>query len=195
MLTKYRFVYGLIAMGFLATGCAKPPTVEMADAENAVTAAEGAGAAEYAPQEFRTAQDTLADARAKMDAKDYKAALAGALDAKGKAETAQTAIASGRETAKAQAMRAITLVQEKLKKLKASVGKTKGASAAKLKSSLAAIESDWTKVMEETMNGNFTKVNASIPGILNRIDDLEKKVQGPAKPAAKAKPAKHSKKK
>jgi hypothetical protein len=195
VLRKYSFVYGLIAIGFLTTGCAKPPTTEMADAENAVNVAEGAGAAEYAPQEFRTAQDSLADARTKMEAKDYKAALAGALDAKGKAETAQAAISSGKETAKAQAMRAITVVQDKLKKLKASVAKSKGASAAGLKSSLAAIESDWTRVMEENINGNFTKVNSSIPGILGRIDDLEKKVKGPAKPAVKAKPAKHPKKK
>ncbi|HMU96535.1 MAG TPA: DUF4398 domain-containing protein, partial [Elusimicrobiota bacterium] len=66
----------LLALTF---GCAKPPTIEITDAENAVNAAEQAGALEYATDNFQAAKDALSDAKTKVEAKDYKNALASAL--------------------------------------------------------------------------------------------------------------------
>jgi hypothetical protein len=190
---NYSYWVGVLAAGLMVTGCAKPPTMEMADAENAVNAAAQAGAADFAANEFGMAQNALTDAREKMGAKDYKAALAGAIDAKAKAEAAQAAIAAGKEAAKAAAEEVIKSVEAKLKDLKAKAAKVKGANAAAVKSAVKAIETEWTAVMEENMNGNYLKVTNAAAGLTARIDALSKETAAPA-PAAAAKPAKKGKK-
>ena len=192
MLRKYSFIYGLMAAGLLAAGCAKPPTQEIADAENAVNAAAQAGAADFAPNDFNLAQNALADARSKVASKDYKAALAGAIDAKAKAEAAQAAIPAGKEAAKAAAAEAIKSVEGKLKDLKAKSAKVAGKAGAELKSSIKSIESDWTKVLEDNTNGNYTKVTGAASEIGAKIDELSMKAVPAAKPAAKE-PAKAKK--
>lgn len=195
MSRNYSYIYGLMVAGLMIVGCAKPPTMEIADAENAVNAAAQAGAADFAPNELSIAKNALEDARSKVAAKDYKGALAGALDAKVKAEEAQAAIAAGKEAAKASAAEAIKAVEAKLKELKAKSAKMAGKAGAELKSSIKTIEAEWTKVVEDNMNGNYTKVSGDAAAIGTKIDELAKKTIAPAKPAAKAAPAKSKSKK
>ena len=190
MSRKYSYIYGLMVVGLMISGCAKPPTMEIADAENAVNAAAQAGAADFAPNELNLAKNALDDARSKVASKDYKGALAGALDAKVKAEEAQAAIASGKEAAKALAADAIKAVEAKLKELKAKSAKMAGKAGAELKSSIKTVEAEWTKVVEDNMNGNYTKVTSDATAIGTKIDELAKKSVAPAKPAAKSAPAK-----
>lgn len=194
MLRKCSSYFVLMVVGLMVAGCAKPPTMEIADAENAVNAAAQEGAAEFAPNEFNMAQNALADARSKVASKDYKGALAGAIDAKEKAENAKAAIAAGKEAAKTAASEAIKAVEAKLKELKAKSAKMAGKAGAELKSSIKTIEADWTKVAEDNMNGNYTKVTSAAAEIGNKIDELSKKTVAPAKPAAKM-PAKEKSKK
>ena len=194
MSRKYTFIYGLMVAGLMIAGCAKPPTMEIAEAENAVNAAAQDGAADFAPNEFNIAKNALDDAKGKVAAKDYKGALAGALDAKAKAEAAQAAIAAGKEAAKAAAAETIVAVEAKLKDLKAKSAKMAGKAGAELKSSIKNIEAEWTKVVEENMNGNYTKVTNAAAEIGVQIDELSKKSVAPAKPAAKGKDKKTHKK-
>ena len=48
MSRKYTFIYGLMVAGLMIAGYAKPPTMEIAEAENAVNAAAQDGAADFA---------------------------------------------------------------------------------------------------------------------------------------------------
>ncbi|MBL8023593.1 MAG: DUF4398 domain-containing protein [Elusimicrobia bacterium] len=192
MLNKRSIFLSMLSAGVLVAGCAKPPTMEMADAENAIQAADLAGAAEYAQAEWNEAKNALSDARAKLASKDYKAALAGALDARHKAETAESVVASRKEAAKAAAMEIVTHVEEKINSLKAKLPKASG----NIKSSLQNIETEWTKVMEEFMNGNYSKVSESASGIINRVEQLAKSATTPVKTTIKpAAPKKDPKKK
>lgn len=195
MSRKYSYIYGLMVAGLMISGCAKPPTMEIADAENAVNAAAQDGAAEFAPNELNIAKNALDDARSKVASKDYKGARAGALDAKAKAEAAQAAIAAGKEAAKAAAADSIKAVEAKLKELKAKSAKMAGKAGAELKSSIKTIEAEWTKVVEDNINGNYTKVTSAAADIGAKIDELAKKGVAPAKPAVKAAPAKGKSKK
>jgi hypothetical protein len=170
MIKKGSFFLSLVSVSLLISGCAKPPTMEMADAENAIHAAELAGAAEYASTDLKEAQDALVEAQNKMAEKDYKAALAGALDARLKAETAESAVASGKEAAKAAAMEIITQVEQKIKSLKIKLAKA----SPKQKSSLQDIEMEWTNVMEDFMNGNYSEVSNSASKLLPQLEQLEK---------------------
>jgi hypothetical protein len=194
MSKNYRYFFGLITAGLMIAGCAKPPTAEIADAENAINAAAQAGAADFAPNEFSIAQNALADARDKVVAKDYAAALAGALDAKSKAEAAQAAVAPGKEAAKAAAAETIATVEAKLNDLKAKSSKMTGKAGAELKSGITTIESDWTKVMEDNMNGDYMKVTSALAEISTQIDELNKKAVVQAKPATKENAKKSTKK-
>jgi hypothetical protein len=103
---------GLVLLTLLVA-CAKPPKMEMADAENALNAAEQAGAAEYADVEFAAAREAFADAQAKIEAKNYKAAREAAILSRTKAEEAAAAVVAGKEAAKTQSAELIAGVEEK----------------------------------------------------------------------------------
>lgn len=193
--TKYFHIYGFVAAVLMIAGCAKPPTAEIADAENAINAAAQAGAADFAPTEFNNAQDALAEARSKVASKDYKAALAGALDAKTKAEMAQAAIAEGKEAARTAATEGIASVEGKLKELKAKSAKMTGKSGADLKAAIKTIDSEWTKVVEDDMNGNYAKVTSAAAAMGVRIDTLLQQTAAPEKPAPNASAKKSENKK
>jgi hypothetical protein len=65
-----------IAIAALAVaGCSKAPDMEMQDAQNAMTAAQNAGAEQYAPDAFRMAKDTLNAALGGKQEQDSKFAL------------------------------------------------------------------------------------------------------------------------
>lgn len=175
----------------LAFGCAKPPTIEITDAENAVNAAEQAGALEYATDNFQAAKDALSDAKTKVEAKDYKNALASALDAKAKAEAAQAAVESGKAAAKAEAQAGIDAIEKEVTALGDKAKKLKGAAAGEVKTALNALEADWTKVKEDFLAANFTRVNSSIKAVTARVEELKAKAEAAAaKPAPKSKGAK-----
>lgn len=169
----------------LALGCAKPPTIEVTDAENAVNAAEQAGALEYASTEFQAAKESLADAKAKIESKDYKGALAAALDAKAKAEAATAAVEPGKTAAKTEAQAAIDGVATGIKNLEALLKKKTGAAAKEAKASLEAVKSDLVKVNEDFLNGNFLKSAATAKNLQVQLEELNAKLSAPVKSSKK----------
>ena len=83
--------------------CAAPPDKELSTAQGAIDAARAAGAAEYAAADLATAEQTLARARTSVTERDYRAALAHALDAHLQAQAAAKAAAEGRARAQVAA--------------------------------------------------------------------------------------------
>ena len=80
-----------VGIFLIASGCAqKPPTQEIADAEAAITAARDAEAEDYAPEEFRSAEELLAQAKSEVDDETtYREAKTHAIQAKEKADMAR----------------------------------------------------------------------------------------------------------
>jgi len=62
--------------------CSSAPVQEMSDARQAVTAAEAAGAAQYAPDTLKQAQALLLSAQEKLDRKHFSDARRDAKEAK-----------------------------------------------------------------------------------------------------------------
>ena len=62
-----------LALSLLASGCDKP-TAEMKRAENAISAAEDAGAKEYAAKKLASAEEAMRDGKKYMDSWQYKQA-------------------------------------------------------------------------------------------------------------------------
>jgi HEPN domain-containing protein len=92
------------------SACDQPPTKEIAAAEAQIEQARQAGAERFAPDRWREAQTALATARAKVQEKDYRAALSAANDAAEKSRLAVQGVA----TARAHAVRAAELAQREI---------------------------------------------------------------------------------
>jgi len=74
-----------LMMAVLFTGlsaCSSAPVQEMSDARQAVTAAEAAGAAQYAPDTLNQARELLLSAQEKLDRKRFSDARRDAREAK-----------------------------------------------------------------------------------------------------------------
>lgn len=83
--------------------CDQPPAKEIAAAEAALGQAQKDGADAFAPEQWKAAGAALAQARQKVDAKDYRGALSSAIDASDKAKNAASAAASAKLLAKSAA--------------------------------------------------------------------------------------------
>jgi hypothetical protein len=89
-----------IAVGLLLAACDQPPTREIGAAEAAVEQARSGGAAQFAPERFREAEAALADARQKLQAREYRDALSSATDAADKSRRALQAATAARKLAR-----------------------------------------------------------------------------------------------
>ncbi len=77
-----------LALAFVS--CAQPPEEELKAAQAALDSAKRAEANVYAPDAYRSAENTLKDARAKVEQEDYEAAKAAAIRAKEQADQARS---------------------------------------------------------------------------------------------------------
>jgi hypothetical protein len=105
----------LLAFLFVAAGCAAPPSKEMHQAQGAIDAARAAGAAEYAAAELDAAVAALAQSDVAVEARDYRLALAHALNSREQAQAAAKSAVDGRARARGDAERelaeAVALVE------------------------------------------------------------------------------------
>jgi hypothetical protein len=92
------------------SACDQPPAKEIAAAEAQIEQARQAGAERFVPDRWREAQAAIATAKAKVQEKDYRAALSAANDAADKGRLAEQGVA----TAKAHAVRTAELKQREI---------------------------------------------------------------------------------
>jgi hypothetical protein len=88
-------------------GCAEPPSKEMNQAEGAIDNARAAGAEQYAPTQFKNAVDALQRSNEAVEQRDYRLALAQAIDSREYALAATKAAAEARARARGDAERTI----------------------------------------------------------------------------------------
>lgn len=100
----------LFLPALLAGACGEPPTREIAAAETQLEEARKEGAERYAADRWREATSALAAARAKVEQKDFKAALSAANDAAEKARSAKSAATAAKVVARGTAETTLTEV-------------------------------------------------------------------------------------
>jgi hypothetical protein len=98
----------VLALAFVS--CAQPPEEELKAAEDAIAKAQAAEADIYATEVFRSAKNTLDDARSKVEKSDYEGAKASAIRAKELADQS----ASQAATNKAQVQQEATALVGRL---------------------------------------------------------------------------------
>lgn len=89
-------VFFCISLIVACAGCPKAPTKEMAEARAALDSAKDAGAPVLAPDEYRSAEQMLAEATAYMEGKKYDDARSSALTSKKLADVARDKALRGR---------------------------------------------------------------------------------------------------
>jgi hypothetical protein len=169
----------------LAMACAKPPTQEMSDAENAVNGAIQAGAEQYATTELGAAQESLADAKAKMESKDYKGAKMASMDAKTKADAAQAAVEPNKKAMMASVQERMTALKPLITAAQGDASKVKGKAAETVKAAAAELSSLWTGIQSDSDAGNFAAAKTKLDTAQAKLDALKAAVA-----AAKTAPAK-----
>jgi hypothetical protein len=98
-----------LASGLLLAGCAgNPPTDQLAATNAVMKSAEAAGAPQYAPMDYRSAQDKLAQAQVEMQTQHYDRARTLAEQAEWDARVAERkAMATKAEKAYQDAQRGV----------------------------------------------------------------------------------------
>ncbi len=121
-LARFPFLLALIVATLLAAACSEPPSKEMNQAQGAIDAARAAGAEQYAADELNAAINALAQSEVAVTARDYRLALAHALDSRERAQDAAKAAVDARAKARGDAERelaeATALVQRTEARLK-----------------------------------------------------------------------------
>lgn len=100
-------IYLAVFLTFMLTGCksAPPPTSEIAVTNATVSDAATAGAAQYAPEEMKSAREKLERANQAMTAKDYKLARRLSTEAQADAELARSKANSAKAQQAADALK------------------------------------------------------------------------------------------
>lgn len=98
-------------------GCAKPPEVEKAAANAAMTAAMTAGADKYATADLGAAKKILDSAEAQMKEKKYEEAQKAYVDARAAFDKATGAVAAGKQAAINEANASVAALEEAWLKL------------------------------------------------------------------------------
>lgn len=96
-----------LSTAFIAACGGDPPTREILQAQQAIDTAREAGAASYAAQDFKAAEEALKRAQSSVTGNDYRQALNDALDARDRAQTAAKDAAERKAAAKTDVDRAL----------------------------------------------------------------------------------------
>jgi hypothetical protein len=118
-MTHFRLAVSLavFATSLSTIACTDPPNREMNRAQGAIDVARAAGAATYAPETFRAAEEALEKSHASVEQRDYKQALSFALDASERAQDAAKEAANRRAEVTAEVERALVAAQQRLEAL------------------------------------------------------------------------------
>ena len=161
----------------LSAGCAEPPHKEMNQAQGAIDAARAAGAEEYAAGELANAVNTLKQSEAAVTARDYRLALAHALDAREYAQNAAKAAVDGRAKARGDAERVIAEVATLVERLQTRLEDPEVVRLPRRQRAAPADAlQDATKALQEARaalgNEEYSKVLARLDGLHARLQAM-----------------------
>jgi hypothetical protein len=95
----------ILLFTLVVVACSEPPNKELHQAQGAIDAARAAGAAVYAPEELKGAEEALTRAQDAVSQRDYRLALSLALDGRERAQAAAKRAADERAAVRSDAER------------------------------------------------------------------------------------------
>jgi hypothetical protein len=167
---KPQIVWVTLAMALLA--CGKPPAQEISDADSAVQAAEAVGAAEFAVEELILAQDALADAKAKMESRDFNGARIAALEAKARADAAREAVEINKQNAKAEAEERMKTLKPQIEAFQEIASKMRSRAADPWKTEAVALKDQWAAIQADFDQGHYNMAIDKMDAVQDKLDEF-----------------------
>jgi hypothetical protein len=172
----------LLLCALICAACSEPPQKEIDRAQGGIDAARAAGADQYAQSEIAAATTSLQQAHEAVDQRDYRLALARAIDATEHAQEAAKQAADGKARARSEAESAIhsatTAIQQLQTKLKtASTQRLSESDLKPARQALADGDRAVQKARAALAKGNYldakTAVSGTAEAITEQIRDLD----------------------
>lgn len=184
----------LILLALLAAACGDPPEREMNQAQGAIEAARAAGAAEYAADEFRAAEQALQKSQAAVTERDYRQALSSALDAKERAREAAKTAAENRARARSEVDQLVAAAQSALQLTETSLAAAVAARvpATSLAAGRKSVASARTAV--ETSRaaieaGDYAAARTGVEGVATALLQVRSEIDAAAQARASRRPS------
>jgi hypothetical protein len=180
----------VVALILLTLACAEPPAKEMHQAQGAIDAARAAGAEQYAADELKLAVDGLAKYEDAVAARDYRLALAHALDSRERAQNAAKMAVDGRAKARGDAERelaeAVALVERAEARLRdAEVAKLPRRTLAPIEKAIAATSASLQEARAALTQEEYGQVGKLAAAAAEQIQAALAGIDGALKPPVK----------
>lgn len=171
---SWLFAGGILAI-IVSMGCAGPPTEAIQAAEAAIQEAQTAGSDVYAAERFKAAQDALADAKAKVDSKDYKGAKESADRAIALADSSRTDAAVGKETMRLDAERKLEEMKTMWADVSAAIEKSRGPAGKALVKEAADVAAMVNTLPQQMAEGKYAEVLKAVDEATMKANDLKER--------------------
>jgi hypothetical protein len=180
----------VFALTLLVAACAEPPAKEMHQAQGAIDAARAAGAEEYAADELKLAVDGLSKYQDAVAARDYRLALAHALDSRERAQNAAKTAVDARARARGDAERelaeAVALVQRADARLRdAAVAKLPRRTLAPIEQAIAATSTSLQDARAALGQEDYGRVGKLTATVTEQIQATLAEIDSALKPPVK----------
>jgi len=170
----------MVALVF--AGCAQPPEEELKAAEEAFAKAQSAGADVYATEVYRSAKNTLDDAKSKVEKNDYEAAKSSAIRAKELADQARSQAETNKAKTRDEAQAVINSTAGGLADIRSSLnnapqGKGADEDLDQLRSDLGQAEASIGDARSNLSSGKFKEALASARLAESKLGQVQGSVQ------------------
>ena len=159
-------------------GCGSRPEEQLALAQKAMDQAKEQRAAEFAPAEWRNAEDAWQKAQALLASESYGEAQTLLVSAKSRFERAHDIAKSKRDDIRKEIQGMEGTIDLRYKSLKENISRAKLTSARKqgLTDSCAAIDKNIDKIKSEMEQGNYSRARETAQATLRQVYEAEKEL-------------------
>ena len=177
----------LLALCGAAAGCAEPPNKEIDQAQAAIEVAVSAGAERFAATDLAGARTALTQARDAVGQRDYKQALAHAIDSRERAQTAARAAGEARAVLKREtqsALAGVMALEARAQRLVATAASAARTRARRARAAHARLTASLQEARTLVEAGDDIKASEALPRLTAEFEKLVEELEG--RPAAQS---------
>jgi hypothetical protein len=186
MINSYRFAVPIcVCLGLVAYGCASRPDEQIQLAEDAMKQAVDQHAEQYAPGEWKSAQEAWDQAQAQLSQEQFASAATSFVTAKARLLKAAEVAKEERESMQKQVADLQAIIDTNYAELKtgATPARLAGGLRKEYETALADVDKRIALVRTQMEQGDYITAKANAQGALQAIDFIAKKLRIPSKSA------------
>jgi hypothetical protein len=186
----------LLVLALAVVACANPPDAEMSEARKAIEAARAAGAEQYAAGQYDEAVTALRRSEEAVVQRDYRQALAFALDSRERARSAAQAAVEQKGVARAEAERSVRQLEGVIGSARAEADKAEAEHpsraaqrhASDIRRAIVVANVALQKAREALTRGDYGGVHQAVAGVADHVNAVVTENPAPPAPRTAARP-------